>query len=233
MLTAEAEKMIDAAREVESMLFDMQRQIAGHELKLEGELRVTTTDTFMLSILGPHLASFQHTHPHIIVDVLVTNHILDLNRRDADVAIRPTRVPDSGLIGRHLLDVEFGVYATPELLAGIDRDQLFDARWIGFVDSLLNTPIGAWFKAAVDSRRVCLRCDSFVAVRVAAESGIGVALLPRLLGDTSPRLVRLPLDVAELTIGLWALAHPDLARSARVHAFIEHLEEALKSSAPG
>jgi DNA-binding transcriptional LysR family regulator len=41
VLTPEAEKMIKAAREVENTLFDMQRQIAGHELKLEGELRVS------------------------------------------------------------------------------------------------------------------------------------------------------------------------------------------------
>ena len=229
VLTPEAEKMIDAAREVESTLFDMQRQIAGHELTLEGEVRVTTTDTFLLSLLGPHLASFQQTHPHIVVEILVTNHILDLHRRDADVAVRPTRQPEQGLVGRRLCDVEFGVYATPRLLRQLDRDNPFGARWIGFVDSLLQTPIGAWFSTMVDAGNVCLRCDSFVAVRSAAEAGIGFALLPRLLGDTSARLTEIAADTAELTIGLWALAHPDLARSARVHAFIEHLDQALAS----
>ena len=227
VLTPEAEKMIDAAREVEGTLFDMQRQIAGHELKLEGELRVTTTDTFMSSLLGPHLASFQQTHPHIVVEVLMTNNILDLNRRDADVAIRPTRSPDAGLVGRRLCDVDFGVYATPQLLQWVDRKQIFDARWIGFVDDIMQTPIGVWFSNAVDIRQICLRCDSFVAVRVAAEAGIGIALLPRLLGDSSAALERLDVDTSELTVGLWALAHPDLVRSARVHAFIEHLSQAL------
>ena len=229
VLTPEAEKMIDAAREVESTLFDMQRQIAGHELKLEGELRVTTTDTFMSALLGPHLASFQRKHPHIVVEVLLTNSILDLNRRDADVAIRPTLSPDANLVGRQLCAVEFGIYGTPELVSDLDPRQAFDSRWIGFVDSLMQTPIGAWFNAAVDAKRICLRCDSFVALRVAAECGIGLALLPRLLGDSSPRLVNLPADTAELTIGLWALTHPDLVRSARVHAFIEHLAQALGS----
>ena len=229
VLTPEAEKMIDAAREVESTLFDMQRQIAGHELKLEGELRVTTTDTFMLSMLGPHLARFQQTHPDIVVEVLVTNHVLDLNRRDADVAIRPTRAPDSGLVGRYLRDVDFGIYAKTSVAKTLDPDELFSARWIGFVDSIAQTPIGAWFNGNVAASRVCLRCDSFVSVRSAAEAGIGVALLPRLLGDDSVELRRLPLALDELSIGLWALTHPDLVRSARVHAFIEHLAAGLKS----
>lgn len=233
VLTAEAERMIDAAREVESTLFDMQRQIAGHELKLEGELRVTTTDTFMLTILGPQLASFQRTHPHIVVEVLVTNHILDLHRRDADLAVRPTRQPDAGLVGRRLCDVEFGIYALPELLANLPAAGIFEARWIGFVDSMMQTPIGAWFGTMVDPRRVGLRCDSFVGVRAAAEAGSGIALLPRLLGDASPRLEYWPQQIDELTIGLWALAHPDLVRSARVHAFIEHLVEGLSPDAAG
>jgi DNA-binding transcriptional LysR family regulator len=227
VLTPEAEKMIDAAREVESTLLDMQRQIVGHELKLEGELRVTTTDTFMASLLGPHLASFRREHPHIVVDVLVTNSILDLNRRDADVAIRPAQNADARLVARRLCDVDFGVYAAAELLPGVDRENFFAGRWIGFVDDIMQSPIGGWFGAMVDTRDICLRCDSFVSVRFAAEAGVGLALLPCLLGDSSSQLTRLPVDTSEMTIGLWALAHPDLVRSARVHAFIEHLSEAL------
>jgi len=227
VLTPEAEEMINAAREVENTLFNMQRQIAGHELKLEGELRVTTTDSFMLSLLGPHLASFRQLHPHIVVDILVTNSLLDLHRRDADVAIRPTRYPDANLVGRRLCDIEFGVYTAPEILPALDRDSILSARWIGFADSLQSTPLGAWLDATVKPRNICLRCDSFVAVRVAAEFGIGLALLPCFLGDDSGGLVRLELPTAELATGLWILTHPDLARSARVNAFVEHFTEAL------
>lgn len=226
-LTPEAEKMIDAAREVETTLFDMQRQIAGHELKLEGELRVTTTDSFMLAVLGPHLASFCDKHPHIVVDVLVTNTILDLYRRDADVAIRPTPTPDAKLAGRRLCDVEFGVYASAGRAADLARRDPFEARWVGFADSLLATPVGSWFDATIDRTRICMRCDSFVALRVAAESGIGLALMPVFLGDASQRLTRLDLDLGQLTVGLWILTHPDLARAARVRAFVEHFSAAL------
>ena len=227
VLTPEAEKMINAAREVENTLYDMQRQIAGRELRLEGELRVTTTDSFMLSLLAPHLASFRRKHPHIVVDLLLTNSLLDLTRRDADVAVRPTGQPEANLVGRRLRDVEFGVYATPELAADFERDNGSEIRWIGFTDSLLATPVGAWFEAAIARRKICLRCDSFVAMRVAAEAGIGLALLPRILGDDSDILQPVDFDTDELTIGLWVLTHPDLVRSARVNAFIEHITEAL------
>ncbi len=229
VLTPEAEKMINAAREVEDTLFTMQRQIAGHELKLEGELRVTTTDSFMLSVLGPHLASFREKHPHIIVDLLVTNSVLDLNRRDADVAIRPTGYPDSNLVSKRLCDVEFGVYASADYLESATPSNTIEARWIGLVDSLSSTPIGSWFDETIDKSRICMRCDSFVAIRIAAEAGIGLGLLPRFLGDASRVLTRVTFPTENLTTGLWILTHPDLVRSARVHAFIDHFSEALGS----
>ncbi len=226
VMTPEAEKMINAAREVENTLFDMQRQIAGHELKLEGEVRVTTTDTFVSSMLGPQLASFRERHPHIVVDLLVTNSILDLNRRDADIAIRPTGQPEPNLVGRRLCDIEFAVYALPELIEQSGPD-FFEGRWIGFADDLAATPVGAWLGGKVEQRNICARCDSFVGLRSLAEAGIGLALLPCLLGDASARLQRAGAPVAEITTGLWILTHPDLARSARVHAFIDHFSEAL------
>ena len=229
VLTPEAEKMINAAREVEDTLFTMQRQIAGHELKLEGELRVTTTDSFMLSVLGPHLATFREKHPHIVVDLLVTNSILDLNRRDADVAIRPTRYPESSLVSKRLCDVAFGVYVSVDYLESTTPGNIIEGRWIGLVDSLSSTPIGSWFDATIDKSRICMRCDSFVAIRIAAEAGIGLALLPRFLGDASQILTRVEFPTSELTTGLWILTHPDLVRSARVHAFIDHFSEALGS----
>lgn len=229
VLTPEAEKMINAAREVENTLFNMQRQIAGHELKLEGELRVTTTDTLMLSVLGPHLASFQQKHPHIVVDLLITNSILDLRRRDADVAIRPTGHPESSLVGRRLSDVEFGVYAAPDFLSGVNQKSIFSERWIGLADSLLSTPVGSWFLESIDTQNICMRSDSFVAIRIAAESGIGLALLPTYLGDSSPSLIRIAAPTSDLTVGLWILTHPDLVRSARVHAFVEHISAALEA----
>jgi DNA-binding transcriptional LysR family regulator len=230
VLTPEAEKMIGAAREVENTLFNMQRQIAGRELKLEGELRVTTTDTFVVALLGPHLANFHRAHPHIVVEILSTNNILDLNRRDADIAIRPTRTPDSQLFGKRLSDIEFGIYASREFLEQNAVTDPFQQNWVGFDASLLATPPGNWFASSVPQQRVCLRGDSFVGVLVAAENGIGMALLPCLLGDSSARLQRLPIPIPELTIGLWLLTHPDLMRSARVNAFFTYFTEALGSA---
>ncbi len=226
-LTPEAEKMIAAAREVESTLYCMLRDVEGSELKLEGELRVTTTDSFMVSIMGPLLASFHRKHPKIIVDILITNNILDIHRRDADIAVRPTGSPDPHLVGHRLCDVEFGVYASRDYLRNMGPLDWREHHWVGLESSLRATPPGKWFDATIPPSQVCLRGDSFVAIKVAAENGLGVALLPHFLGQMSDALIEIPVPTDELTVGLWVLTHPDLVRSARVHAFIDHMTHSL------
>lgn len=142
VLTPEAEKMMSAAREVESTLFNLQRDIAGHELRLEGELRVTTTDGLMSSIVGPAVANFHRSHPKIVIELSVTNHVLDLTRRDADVAIRPTQTPPANLVGHRLREVEFGLYASPAYLQDHESDDLNSQDWLSLDSSFTSTEIG-------------------------------------------------------------------------------------------
>jgi DNA-binding transcriptional LysR family regulator len=230
ILTPEAEKMIDAAREVENTLFNMQRQIAGRELRLEGELRVTTTDTLIVSVIGPHLASFHRKHPHIVVNVVMTNNILDLSRRDADVAVRPTKTPEGNLIGQRLADIHFGIYASPEYLSSNNAENLRDHSWVGFETELQSTLPGLWLDANIPTEKICLRGDSFIALKVASENAMGLSLLPNYLGDSSEILEKLPIVVDELNTGLWLITHPDLNRSAKVHAFMDHFTETFGKS---
>ena len=100
-LTLEAEQLLAAAKDVERTLADLEKRIAGRELRLEGEIRVTTTDALLMSTVSPHLATFSQKHPHITVEVALTNHRLSLTRREADVAIRPLDGPPDQLVGKN------------------------------------------------------------------------------------------------------------------------------------
>ncbi len=227
VLTLEAGQIIDAANEVESVIFNIQRQIEGHELRLEGELRVTTTDTLMVSRIGPQLAGFHRKYPHITVTVTITNNILDLTRRDADIAIRPTRVPEPPLVGNRVADVHFGVYASAVYLRSAGSKDLSQHHWLGFDTSLQTTAPAKWLDSNYPEARICLKSDTFVGLKLAAENSMGLALLPAYLGDDSSKLQRIDAPTDELTTGLWLLTHPDLIRSARVNAFMDYFVRAL------
>ena len=56
-LTTEGQQLLDSARAIEGTVKALERRISGQEMKLEGTLHLTTTDTILSSILHPHLVN--------------------------------------------------------------------------------------------------------------------------------------------------------------------------------
>jgi DNA-binding transcriptional LysR family regulator len=229
-LTQEGENLLLAARDIESTVNDLVRQIAGHETRLEGTLRVTTTDSLYYALVSSKLASFQRAHPYINLELAVSNHVLNLSRRDADVAIRPTDSPPSGLVAEKVGEVGYGIYASADYLAASAGELPSQHRWLGVDDPLTSSAAGRWLQEQVPADCFGFRANSFLALRVAAENGMGVTVLPDVLGDDSATLQRIEMQPGLPATDLWLLTHPDLVRSARVHAFVEHFCEALRTA---
>src|SRR5918997_5171671 len=101
-LTAGGEELLAAARRMAETVTELERKLSGQDLRLEGTLRVTTTDTLMAPLLPPVLARFRALHPGIVVEVATANAFANLTRRDADVAIRPALEPPETLVGRRI-----------------------------------------------------------------------------------------------------------------------------------
>ena len=230
VLTMEAERLLAAAKDVERTLADLERKIAGRELLLEGDIRITTTDSLMMSTVAPHLATFSTKHPHITVEVALTNQRLNLSRREADVAIRPLDGPPDQLAGKKLSDLEFALYASPTYLDHTCHLHFEQHRWLGVDEPLNTTPVANWLRDNAPTSNVSLKAGSFVVLRLAAEHGLGLALLPTRLGDQSANLVRYGDPIPEVKSQLWILTHSDLSEAARIRAFVEHFADAFKAS---
>lgn len=228
VLTAEGEQLVAAARSIEETVTSLERRIAGQDLKLEGTIRVTTTDTFMTSVLPRHLASFRHRHPRIAIELALTNSRLNLTKRDADVAVRPAKALPAPLIGRRVAEIGFAVYGAHAYLETHSSDPFSpDHAWLAGDELLANAPVANWMRCHLPDARIAFRADSFVALYHAASAALGLAVLPCCLADDDPALLRLEAPVHDLTTGLWVLTHQDLERAARIRAFVDHLETAL------
>lgn len=228
-LTAEGEQLAVAARSIDDTVATLERRISGQDLKLEGVIRMTTTDTFMGSILPPHLASFRAKHPRITIELALTNTRLNLTKRDADVAVRPAKAPPAPLIGRRVSDVAFAVYGADDYLAAQPCNNLKDHAWLAGDELLANSPVASWMHDHVPDARIAFRADSFVALSHAVEAGLGIAALPCCLADKITTLKRIYGPVENLSTGLWLLTHRDLANAARIRAFMDHMDEALSA----
>ncbi len=228
-LTTEGEQLVVAARSIDDTVVALERRIAGQDLKLEGTIRVTTTDSLMATVVPPHLASFRAQHPRISIELAMTNARLNLTKRDADVAIRPARKQPEGLVGFRVADFGFAVYGAASFLDACAIDDLQDHTWLAGDELLANSPATQWMQKHVPDVRIALRADSYVALCHAASVGLGLAALPCCLGDNSPLLRRVHGPVPELMTGLWLLTHQDLRNAARIRAFVDHCAERLRA----
>jgi DNA-binding transcriptional LysR family regulator len=109
-LTAAGERAAAAAERVETELLTLDREISGRDQQLSGILRVTASETLSHAVLPQLFAQFHTLHPRIQLVLSIDNRMLDLGRREADVALRVRRPVDPALFGRRLTGIAWAFY---------------------------------------------------------------------------------------------------------------------------
>ncbi len=228
-LTLAGEEIAAAARRIESEVLDVERRVAGQDLRPSGTVRVTTLDSFLVGFLAPVFAEFQAICRDIDLEVVVSNQLFSLSKREADVAIRPSLAPSEFLVGRKTATIAYAVYGHRDLEApdgGAFDPQAVD--WVGPDETMHYPEMEAWMTTLGVETRCRYRINSVVGMYVAAREGHGVAALPCYLGDACPELMRFGERIRELSTDLWLLTHPDLRKTARVRALLDFLATAMK-----
>jgi DNA-binding transcriptional LysR family regulator len=231
-LTAAGEEVASAARAIQDTVIDVERRVAGRDLRPSGLVRVTTTDTLALDVVPRALAAFAKAHAEITLELSTTTAMVDLSRRDADVAVRPATSPPPALLGRRVSGLAFALYAAPRYLEEVPaRRDLDRHRWLAPDSSLASSAIARWIARHVKAEPVA-RADTYTALAHLAAAGLGVTALPCFVGDVRPGLSRVRGVIPELTSELWVLTHADLRTTARVRVLTEHLVATLAAERP-
>jgi len=103
--TPAGETTAETAARLEDEVLTLERRLSGQDLRPSGVVRITTTDT-LGTILMRHLQAMRALHPGIQFEVVISNAMANLTRREAEIAIRPTLEPPESLVGRRDLWVE-------------------------------------------------------------------------------------------------------------------------------
>ena len=229
--TLAGEELVAAAQRIETQVHDVERRVVGRDLRPSGTVRVTTLDSLLVGFLAPVFAAFQAAYRDIALEVVVSNQLFSLSRREADVAIRPSSAPQESLVGRKLATLAFAVYGRRQELAATDGGGALDpdtVDWVGADDAMRYPELEAWMADRGVDGRCRYRTNSVVAMHAAVGAGHGIAVLPCYLGDPDPRLVRFGGTIPALAIDLWLLTHADLRKTARVRALLDFVAEAVK-----
>ena len=203
------------------------REVLGQDQALEGRVRVTCPEAFAEDIAPGIMARFALKYPDISVDVSPGHGAVDMNRREAEIAIRATRTPPETSFGRRIGDFRFALYGTPAYLEENADIPLAQQRF-SFIEGYYSWLIPAiWPDAQTAEAQMVFQCRASRAVLNAAAEGIGMTFLPCYVGDADDRLVRASDTVSKLDMSFWVLTHPDLRKTARIRALMSHFYDEL------
>ena len=224
--TAAGLELLETAKKMEDQLQNLERRITGNEMQLRGNLSISTVD-FVYEIFKNQFAKFITAHPNLEVSLSMTNTPVSLTHLEADIALRITNKPPENLFGRKILDLEYAVYASQELVDNIGLDAPYkDYPWVHHTEHMQSVWMDLWLKKNAPGAPIALRVDSAVTARQAVESGLGVHFLPSAYTENASNLVRIGLEAGK--VSLWFLTHPDLKNNGRVNAFSDFMFKQLR-----
>lgn len=227
--TAAGEEICQAAERIAADIAALDRRVSGQDMRPSGTVRVTTPDTLLLKLLTPCFAAFRAAYSEIELEVIVSNQVFNLTKRDADVAIRPASNPPETLVGRRVASIATTIYGSKDYLAvHADLDDLSEHSWIGADESLAYLASARWLKKSFPGTCIHYRINTLMGMLEAVKQNLGLAALPCFMGDSDPDLERVRSPLPVLATDLWLLTHEDIRHVSRVRALIDFIASSLK-----
>lgn len=234
VITPTGERLREHAERMERTALAAERLVAGEDERLEGDVRVTLPLSLASGPLMTDLVAFAARYPRIDLELETSDALLDIARREADIAIRFQRLgeaPPDQLIGRHVGVSCNAAYASPAYLAAHALDggsaDVPGGWWLGWNEGVRRPPwIGATTWPHLPSRH---RLPDPLLQLHAARAGAGIAMIPCMLGDADAELVRVPGSEPVALFDLWILSHPGLRDMARLRVMRDFLVASLEA----
>lgn len=217
-----ADQLLPVAREVEETLTEAERQVSGRDSELSGRIKLSLP-AVPVTHVAEAVAEFAIDYPRIELDITVSDHPVDLARREADIAVRGIpkhKRPPKDIVGIKLGRISMGYYVHRDLLSEASRGhrELTCIRASGRALSLGDLPDPD--SLGLKSRHLI---DGITPRTVAVTNKLGVAALPCFLATQYPELMLLPGVPSAHWGHTWLLHHKDLRQSARIRALFKHL----------
>ena len=210
----------------------LERAAASQGSGVRGTVRITASDVIGVEVLPPIIAGLRDEHPELVVELVLTDRIQDLLRREADIAVRMTRPRQELLVARRIGQIELGMFAhqrylsrrgTPNSMADVAHHAL-----IGFDQPTLfvrgaGKSLSGWRREAF-----AMRTDNNLAQLALIRAGAGIGVCQSAIARRDDALVRLfPLQFS-LPLETWVTMHEDLRNSPRCRVAFDVLVKGLQ-----
>jgi DNA-binding transcriptional LysR family regulator len=230
--TATALQLADAARDMEAGALQLTRTLSGAQLQTTGTVRITASVPVAVQLMPPVLARMRQALPDIQVELVSSNQVSNLLRREADIAVRMVRPEQGTLVAKKIGDVGVGAYAQRGYLARhtplLQPTDLLQHELIG---NDTDMSILRGFQALgypVGPEAFALRTDDFIVQWQAVRAGLGIGFVADYMARTDPEVVPVLPGVLNIPdLPMWLAVHREIRTNPRIRAVYDFLAEAL------
>lgn len=206
---------------------------SGQSQAVEGDVVVSASDGLAAYILPPVLARLKQSAPGITVEVLASNALSDLSRREADIAIRHVRPEQPDLIARLVLESTPRFYAAP---AWIDRHgaprTTAQAQAAPFIAVNRSDTFFEWMRhmgLELTPANIVAMTENSVAGWELMRQGMGIIVMLPEIADRAGGGVHVLEWLPPVTVPCWLLSHRELHTSRRIRIVYDALAQALST----
>lgn len=204
---------------------------------IEGTVRIAASEVVAAYVLPEMTMRLGIEEPGIEVEIVASNQVENLLRRDADIAIRMVKPAQNELMARRVCDIELCACAAKSYLDRRGRPlkpaDLVDHDLVGFDrgDEIIRGFTQHGIPVTRSSFR--FRADNQIVLWEAVRAGNGIGLGQEPLADRDPLIEKVLPDLPLPVLPVWLAMHRDVRTSVRIRRVVDFLHEELKRYSAG
>jgi len=229
--TEAALRLAEAARAMEAGAHQFARQASGAEEGVAGTVRLSASQPVACFLLPPVLAQMRLALPEVQVELVASNEVSNLLRREADIALRMVQPDQASLVAKRIAKITLGAYAhrdylrrrgTPRQLPDLLAHDLISDDKPGAIVKAFNQ-----FGYPVTREAFAFRTDDLIAYWQAVRAGLGIGFVADYLAATDPQVVPVVPMLKIPPLPVWLTVHREIRTSRRIRQVYDFLAQAV------
>lgn len=229
--TPTALQLAEAARAMDSAANQLARSVSGLEPDMSGTVRITASQPVACYLLPPILAQMRQALPDVQVELVASNAVSNLLRREADIALRMVQPNQSSLVVKRIAKITLSTYAHRDYLRrrGTPKQpqDLLNHELVGSDRDEAILKGMASFGLPVTRESFAFRCDDLIAYWEAVRAGLGIGFVADYLAATDRDVQAILPMIKVPPLPIWLTVHREIRTSRRIRAVYDFIAQAL------
>lgn len=227
-LTPNGIKLLEHVRLMGEAANQFSLSASGKSDVIEGDVSITASELLSTFMLPPMIKALRELEPGIEIEIYSTNEQRDLNRREADIAIRSVRPTQPELIAKRLCSVRGHLYAAkgylqqlgnPPSIAELNNANFIDTEKPGRLMTLLNSQ-----GFSLTKQNFPVISNSHIVQWELVKQGMAISATVEEIGDNEPLVERVVIsNLPLITMDLWLVTHNELRTNLRIRRVFDFL----------